>query len=178
MTHRWGRSCVFLPFLLLLCGLRGQANARSDETGPVNNYTAILTGDKMVPPLNTSAHGEVDFSIHHHIHSKDDTAAYTITLFQVNHLIEVDLRQAHEGQPGDKIATLWRPSPNGLGQEVNGVLKHGTLTRKEMSKGPMSKGDMNELMKRADNGDIYVLVTTVEFPNGLLRGQMEPVDTG
>lgn len=92
--------------IILSCGMQG----------PVDNYTAILTGDKMVPPLNTSAHGEVAFSIHHHIHSKDDTAAYTITLFQVNHLIEVDLRQAHEGQPGDKIATLWGPSPNGLGQ--------------------------------------------------------------
>lgn len=45
-----------------------------------------------------------------------------------------------------------------------------------MSKGPMSKKDMHELEVRSINGDIYVLVTTVEQPAGLLRGQVMPVD--
>lgn len=85
--------------------------------GTPTNYTANLTSEALVIPVNTSAHGDVYFSIIHHLHRKDDFAVYTITLYDVNHLTEVDLRQAHAGQDGDKIATLWGPSPGGL----NGV---------------------------------------------------------
>ena len=79
-------------------------------------YAAILTGDQMVPPVNTTAHGEVDFAVHQHKKSKDDFVSYNITLFQVSHLKEIDLRQAQQGQPGDKIAILWGPSDTGLNQ--------------------------------------------------------------
>lgn len=80
---------------------------------------ANLRGDQVVPPVNTTAHGEAEFAVHHHKKKKDDKkdyVTYNITLFQVNHLKEVDLRQAQQGQPGDKIAILWGPADNGLNQ--------------------------------------------------------------
>ncbi len=81
-------------------------------------YVAILTGDQMVPPVNTTAHGEADFMVHHKEHKKDktDTVSYNITLFDVNHLVEVDMRQAPPGAPGDKIASLFGPEANGVPQ--------------------------------------------------------------
>ena len=36
----------------------------------------------------------------------------------------------------------------------------------------MNKRDLNEFITRSANGDMYVLVTTIEYPNGLLRGQV------
>jgi hypothetical protein len=57
-------------------------------------------------------------------------------------------------------------------QTVNGLLKAGDLTRNDLS-GPLKGKDINDLQTRADNHDIYVLVTTVMHPNGELRGEME-----
>ncbi len=82
--------------------------------GTPTNLTAMLTGDQVVPPVNTSAYGRVDFTVHHFQHHKDDSATYTISLYGVNHLVEVDMHQAHEGQNGDRVAILWGPSPHGL----------------------------------------------------------------
>ncbi len=42
--------------------------------------------------------------------------------------------------------------------------------------GPMSRKDLNEFAQRSSDGDMYVLVTTVENPDGLLRGQVEPAN--
>lgn len=72
----------------------------------------------MVPPVNTTAHGEADFMVHHKKHKKEktDTVTYNITLFDVDHLVEVDMRQAPPGAPGDKIATLYGPEMNGMSQ--------------------------------------------------------------
>jgi len=83
---------------------------------PVSTYVAILTGDQVVPPVNTTAHGEADFAIHHHKKKKDDYATYNITLFEVDHLKEVDLRQAQDGKEGDLVIALWGPADNGLSQ--------------------------------------------------------------
>ena len=57
-------------------------------------------------------------------------------------------------------------------QEVNGQLKQGNLTKSSFDKGPMSKKDPNELMQRFNDNDVYVLVTTTDHPEGLLRGQV------
>lgn len=40
----------------------------------------------------------------------------------------------------------------------------------------MNGKDLNEFITRSANGDMYVLVTTIEYPNGLLRGQVVPVN--
>lgn len=82
--------------------------------GTPTNLTAMLTGDQVVPPVNTSANGSVEFTVHHYKHHKDDSATYTISLYGVNHLEIVDMHQAHEGHVGDRVATLWGPSPHGL----------------------------------------------------------------
>lgn len=60
---------------------------------------------------------------------------------------------------------------------MNGTLATGTLKRDAFSKGPMNKMDLNEFIERSANGDMYVLVTTIEYPNGLLRGQVVPVNS-
>lgn len=83
---------------------------------PVSTYVAILTGDQVVPPVNTTAHGEADFTIHHHKKKKDNYATYNITLFEVDHLKEVDLRQAQYGKEGDLVIALWGPADNGLSE--------------------------------------------------------------
>ncbi|BDA45997.1 hypothetical protein COCOBI_08-0890 [Coccomyxa sp. Obi] len=166
------RSRFSVVVVLSSCVLWGQANARSDATGTPTNLTAMLTGNQVVPPVNTSADGEVDFIVYHFKHHKDDYAAYTISLYGINHLVEVDVHQAHEGQDGDRVATLWGPSAHGLNHEVNGTLATGTMTRKGLSKGPMNGKDLNEFITRSANGDMYVLVTTIEYPNGLLRSQV------
>lgn len=58
-------------------------------------------------------------------------------------------------------------------QTVNGLLKSGNLTRSEFT-GPLrSKDTINDLEQRAKDNDIYVLVTTMQHPNGELRGEMK-----
>ncbi|CAL8462133.1 g1664 [Coccomyxa elongata] len=176
IARKRNRFSVLVVVLLSSCVLWGQANARSDPTGTPTNLTAMLTGAQVVPPVNTSAYGRVDFTVHHFKHHKDDSATYTISLYEVNHLVEIDMHQAHERQNGDRVAILWGPSPHGLKNEVNGTLTTGTLKRDAFSKGPMNKKDLNEFIKRSANGDMYVLVTTIEYPNGLLRGQVALAD--
>lgn len=59
-------------------------------------------------------------------------------------------------------------------QPVNGVLKVGNLTKSDFpAKSPMHKQDVDQLQQRFDDNDMYVLVTTVDHPNGLLRGQVK-----
>jgi len=65
-------------------------------------------------------------------------------------------------------------------QPVNGVLKVGNLTKSDFpARSPMHKQDVSQLQQRFDDNDMYVLVTTVDHPNGLLRGQVKRKnDTG
>lgn len=52
------------------------------------------------------------------------------------------------------------------------MLKVGNLTKSDFDKGPMNKEDMDQLMQRFNDNDVYVLVTTTDHPDGLLRGQV------
>lgn len=60
-----------------------------------------------------------------------------------------------------------------LVQEVNGVLVAGSIDPAQL-KGPLRGKSVKDMKDRADDGDLYVLVVTMQNPNGGLRGQVGP----
>ena len=54
---------------------------------------------------------------------------------------------------------------------MNGVLKKDTLKRSDLV-GPFKNKGINDLQDAADDGNIHVLVTSKQYPNGELRGQI------
>ena len=58
-------------------------------------------------------------------------------------------------------------------QNVNGVLVSGSVDPAQL-KGPLRGKGVKDMKDRADDSDLYVLVVTMQNPNGELRGQVEP----
>lgn len=56
-------------------------------------------------------------------------------------------------------------------QSTNGIVKIGSLNRKDFF-GPMRLRNANDLQNRVDDHDFYVMVTSAEYPNGEIRGQI------
>jgi hypothetical protein len=56
-------------------------------------------------------------------------------------------------------------------QPLNGLIKSGTLMRSSLT-GPLNGDSINDLQSSVDSGNVYVLVTTKQYPNGELRGQI------
>ena len=131
-------------------------------------FTATLSGDKEVPPVDTNAKGTAGFSQPHL-----NNMSFGIQVNGMEKVTGAHIHLGKEGQNGPVVVTLFKAqNETGTGQ-VNGQLVGGSITN-DMLEGPLAgKAVEVDLFKAIQDGQAYVNVHTADNPNGAIRGQIK-----
>ena len=122
---------------------------------------AELNGANMTPPVETEARGTATARL------EGLAVVYTLTV-KVRGVTEAHVHLGGPGERGEVVAVLFGPVKAGVdGIEVSGTLTIGDLL------GP-SAGDPLGFLIALQDGNAYVDVHTLAYPQGEIRGQIEP----
>ena len=133
-------------------------------------YDAPLSGQSEVPPVETSATGEGEFTA-----PANESIKYRVNVTGIMNASAAHIHMAKEGENGEVVADLLN-SPTSKGKDTAyGMIFRGNLSDSSL-KGPMQGKTLGDLAAAMDSGDIYVNVHTAEHPDGEIRGQISNTD--
>ncbi len=120
-----------------------------------NNYTAMLSGKNVVPPVKTQAYGKATFNF-----SKNGKKVYyKLWVYKIKGVIMAHIHHAPMGKDGPIAVWLFKSKGTGM---INGLLSKGVITNKDVN--------LDSLRTWIEKGDAYVLVHTKAHPAGEIRG--------
>jgi hypothetical protein len=128
-------------------------------------FTAELSGEEEVSEVDTNASGDAELT---YLDGEDEIEYFV----DVQNIVDVTAAHIHEGQEGEEgdiVATLYDDSESG---EIDGELASGTLIDSDLE-GPLAGQEIEDLVEMIEDGEAYVNVHTVEYPDGEIRGQLE-----
>jgi hypothetical protein len=133
-------------------------------------YDATLGGQNEVPPVETSATGEAEFTI-----PANDTIKYRINVTGIMNASAAHIHMAKEGENGEIVADLLNTPTSKDKDTAYGMIFRGNLSDSSL-KGAMQGKTLDDLAAAMDSGDTYVNVHTAENPDGEIRGQIANTD--
>lgn len=147
---------------------RGMEGTPAATKAP-QQFTATLQGAQEVPPVTTSASGEITLTLntdHTQLH-------YTLTVQNIENVTMAHLHLGAAGTNGDHVAWLYpsAPPPKVMQGKFSGKLAEGTLTVANLV-GPLRGKPFSDLVQDLQAGKLYVNVHTSAHPSGELRGQL------
>jgi hypothetical protein len=126
---------------------------------------ATLSGDQVVPPVNTKATGHATFK-----HPDSTTMNYKVNFTGIIHPTGIGVHMGKTGSNGDLIVDLMKQAKI---QSTNvGMIVTGSFTTQDLI-GPMKGKTILELVDSMKSGDTYLSVDTEKHPTGEIRGQLE-----
>ena len=132
-------------------------------SGGQQKFTAQLSGDQEVPPIQTNASGMTWFK------PKQDRIEFEFNVTDLQGVTMVHIHNGKQGENGPPVVPLFKSeSPTVL---INGKLANGNITT-SMLAGPMAGKSISDLITVMGNGETYVNVHTQQNPNGEIRGQI------
>lgn len=150
----------------------------SSSTAPISGkqFSAVLTGDNEVPPVNTDATGKIKLIAN----SQQNMLDYQISISDLNGVITgAHIHKGSAGTNGPVVATLKTgntfagasasTSSGGGGSTSTSV--GGTITSADL-KGPLAGKQVTDLIRLIEDGNAYVNILTHQNSNGEIRGQL------
>jgi hypothetical protein len=129
-------------------------------------FTAELSGEEEVPPVNTDANGTIT------IQGSNQSLNYQLELSDITNVTAAHIHFGNDDENGKIVVPLLQSnSPSGLEVETLG----GNFTA-EAVKGPLVGLPLEQLIGFMGNGSTYVNIHSSEFPLGEIRGQIEELD--
>jgi hypothetical protein len=138
--------------------------ARADDT-----FQARLTGDEEVPPVVTETSGKLKMQV-----NKDETAVdFVLTVNDGVAITQAHLHCGVFGMNGPIFVFLGGLHAAGL--DVDGKwINNATFTDASITnRGTPCGADLRALLQAMRNGMVYANVHSVQFPGGVVRGQVE-----
>jgi hypothetical protein len=129
-------------------------------------YDAPLSGENEVPPVETSATGEGEFTV-----PANDTMKYRVNITGISNASAAHIHMAKAGENGEVIVDLLNTPTSKDKDTAYGMIFRGNLTDSSL-KGPMQGKTIADLVAAMDAGDTYVNVHTAAHPDGEVRGQI------
>jgi hypothetical protein len=131
-------------------------------------YDAPLSGENEVPPVETNATGEGEFTV-----PANGTIKYRVDITGISNASAAHIHMAKAGENGEIIVDLLNTptSKESNKKNVTGMIFRGNLTDTSL-KGPMQGKTIDDLAAAMDAGDTYVNVHTAANPDGEIRGQV------
>ncbi|QBQ56456.1 CHRD domain-containing protein [Nitrosococcus wardiae] len=133
---------------------RGQIPAR---------FSAHLSGDEEVPPVDTQAQGQALFTVN----QAATKLTFKLIVANIEEVIAAHIHCAPQGVNGPIGVTLFSGGP----VTVNGILAEGTLTTPDAGNA-CAWDDIADVEAAMGNGGAYVNVHTLAHPAGEIRGQI------
>jgi hypothetical protein len=144
-----------------------------------DQFSARLTGDNEVPPVNTDATGRIRLIVN----SGQDAVDYQISLSNLNGIVTgAHIHSGGSGTNGPIVANLnvhgafasaSAGGGGGGGSATTSTSTGGTVTSADL-KGPLAGKQISGLIKLIEDGKAYVNVHTDQNPDGEIRGQLAP----
>jgi CHRD domain-containing protein len=140
-------------------------------------FSAKMTGDGEVPPVDTDATGTIRLSV---APQQTDALNYDLTITNLNGAVTgAHIHMGVRGNNGPIIANLNTPgasaasasSSAGEGSTMTSNSVGGTITSLDL-KGPLAGKQISDLVRLIEDGRAYTNVHTEQHPNGEIRGQL------
>ena len=125
-------------------------------------FTADLTGDDELPPVDTNATGIATFQ------TNGNTMNYQLSVSDINNVTAAHIHRGDSDHNGRVVVSLYKNMSTG---PKEGLLSQGTITASDL-KGPLAGHPLSDLIDIMDNSTAYVNVHTKDFPLGEMRGQV------
>jgi Cu/Zn superoxide dismutase len=151
-------------------------------TGPSSSpssgkqFSARLTGDNEVPPVNKDATGRIRITVN----SQQDALDYQLSLSSLKGVVTgAHIHKGSGGTNGPVVANLniagasAAASASAGGSAMTSTSTGGTITSADL-KGPLSGKQISDLIRLIEDGKAYVNVHTDQNPDGEIRGQLAP----
>jgi hypothetical protein len=141
-------------------------------------FTARLTGDKEVPPVDSDATARIRLT-----ESSQDALDYRLSVSNLNGVVTgAHIHRGSAGTNGPIVANLniggaFASASAGDGAATTSTSTDGTITSTEL-KGPLAGKQISDLTKLIEDGQAYVNVHTRQHPNGEIRGQLSSSSAG
>jgi hypothetical protein len=135
-------------------------NFYSEVFGQNEKFTAKLTGQEEVPPVDTKATGMAEFT------PKGESVEYKINATGIQNVTEAHIHSGEKGENGLIVVTLFMSDP-----PQNNVSKNAIITADKL-RGPMEGKTISDLAAAMKNGSTYANIHTDQKPNGEIRGQI------
>jgi CHRD domain-containing protein len=143
--------------------------------GQLDRYWMVLSGDQQSPAVNTDAIGLVSLKF-----DEDSTRLiYNVNLDNIHNVTGVYLYYSSPNGNDTKILNLLKEAKESNKQfkvsetsgpvETTGTVGLGGVTKHDL-KGPLKGNSLPHLHKLVDDGKVFVVVHTEDFPNGEIRG--------
>lgn len=146
----------------VLLGGAGVAAARGRGS---RNFRTHLSGDEVVPPVDTNAQGQAKFKLN----KAGDELSFKLNVANIEDVIGAHIHNAPAGENGGIVVFLFgEPFTDPV--TVNGTLAEGTITASDVIS-PIA-GDFDALIEAMEAGNAYVQVHTEENVPGEIRGQI------
>ncbi len=132
-------------------------------SGGHHTFTAHLTGQAEVPPVDTQAHGNAMFW------ADGDSVRYRLVANGIEHVTGAHIHLGLSGTNGPVVVSLFNPaSPT---DTVNGTLTSGSFAASDLT-GPLAGMTLDDLLAKMASDSTYVNVHTTENPSGEIRGMI------
>lgn len=131
--------------------------------GGKQKFTAQLSGDQQVPPVQTSASGMAWFK------PMQDNVGFEVNVTDIQGVTLAHIHAGKQGEKGPPIVPLFKSDP--IPGPITGVLAKGNFTA-DTFQGPMVGKPLSELITAMQNGQTYVNIHTQQHPEGEIRGQI------
>ena len=166
-------SMATLTYLVSIDYAEAQTNATGGQTNATEEgaqFYANLTNDGIPPLSNSGASGNATFTL------KDGTIMQYVIKANAGPedsggVKQIVIGQSTGGRLTD-IVTLQHASAEGLLTGSSGTLE-GNFTADNFM-GPLAGAHMLDLAKQILDGNIYLIIKTVQFPLGDIGGVIQP----
>lgn len=143
----------------LLAAGSGQASAARTQ----RNFRAHLSGDGVVPPVDTDAQGQAMFRLN----AAGDALHFALNVANIEDVIGAHIHNAPAGENGPIVAFLYG-DPFAEAVSPDGRFVTGTITAADV----IGLTGLDALLREMRAGNSYVQVHTLANPPGEIRGQI------
>ena len=163
-------ASVGLVFQTNIYGQEGSnataSNATASQTQTQSQIRAVFLAD-LKPRAASNASGVAGFDF-----QGGDTMSYTINATGTSNISNIWLSQSTGGRFTDivQIHSATREGP--INAPINGTVASGNLTAADFTGAPLQGKSMSDLAKMIVDGQVFVRISTSDFPSGELVGKL------
>jgi hypothetical protein len=146
-----------------------QSFERSNWTTTIGQiFTATMSGDKQVPPVDTNLKGLMSISIP----QEESEVTYKINITGSSNISSVYIHVGAQGENGEAIVDLLNNGKKNIMKKQPGIIIRGNIIDSELT-GPLKGKTLKDLIFTMSDGEIYVNVNTPTHIEGEIRGQIK-----
>ena len=121
------------------------------QGGDKQKFTAQLSGNQQVPPIQTSASGMAWFK------PMQDNVWFKINVTDIQGITMAHIHSGKQGENGPPIVPLYKSDTPS--QQMSGILAKGNITA-DTFQGPMAGKQLSDLISAMQNGETFVNIHT------------------